>query len=73
MTLTLAFTLTTTPRREPAARKTQTTARVEDDRREDDKTPDEAGPARTRIRHEAERSVGKPRRAYSEAPEARWL
>ena len=56
----------TNQRREPTRRKTQPDARVEHDRREDDKTPDAGGPARTRARCKAERSIGKPRRAYSE-------
>jgi hypothetical protein len=54
----------TSQRREPTLRKTQARVRVEDDRREDDKMPEGRGPARTRTRHEAERSAGSPRRAY---------
>jgi hypothetical protein len=54
-------------RREPTARQIQHDARVEDDRREDDEAPEERGPPATRTRCEAERSIGRPRRASREA------
>ena len=48
--------LTTAHRQEPAARQAQATARVEDDRREDEQDPDAGGSYEAR--HEAQRSAG---------------
>ena len=62
--LTVAYNPIRAPRREPAQRQTQPDVRVEDDRREDDRNPDARRAARTRARCEAERSIGKPRRAH---------